>query len=74
MEWEAVVTVVAIPSQPALLMWPCVTSAKPSVLSPRASRAILHSRHSADCILPILVRKLAVGVRFSDDEVIEHLD
>jgi len=56
------VTVVAIPSQPALLMRPCVSFARPSVLSPRASRAILHSRHPADCILPILVRKLAVGV------------
>ena len=37
--------VVAIPSQPALLMWPCVSSTRLSVLSPRASRAILHSRH-----------------------------
>jgi len=62
MEWWAAVTDVAIPSQPALLMWPCVSSARPSVLSPRASRAILHSRRPADCILPILVRKLAVGV------------
>ena len=62
MEWRAAVTVVAIPAQPALLMWPCVSSARPSVLSPRASRAILHSRHPADCILPILVRKLAVRV------------
>ena len=43
MEWWAAVTVVAIPSQPALLMWPCVSAARPSVLSPRASRAILHS-------------------------------
>jgi len=50
MEWWAAVTVAAIPSQPALLMWPCVSSARPSVLSPRASRTILHSRHPADCI------------------------
>jgi len=56
MEWWAAVAVVAIPSQPALLMWPCVSAARSSVLSPRASRAILHSRHPADCILPILVR------------------
>jgi len=28
---------------------------RPSVLSPRASRAILHSQHPADCVLPILV-------------------
>jgi len=57
MEWWAAVTVVAIPSQPALLMWPCVSSARLSVLSPRACHAIQHSRQSADCILPILVRK-----------------
>jgi len=62
MEWWAVVTVIVIPSQPVLLIWPCVSAARPSVLSPRASRAILHSRHPADCILPILVRKLVVGV------------
>ena len=61
MEWWAAVTAVAIPSQPALLMRPYFSSARQSVLSPRASRAILHSRHPADCILPILVRKLAVG-------------
>ena len=62
MEWWAAFTVVAIPSQPALLMWPCVSAARPSVLSPRVFHAILHSRHPADCILPILVRKLTVGV------------
>jgi len=62
MDWWAAVTIVAIPSQSALLMWQCVLSARPSVLSPRASRTILHSRHPADCILPISVRKLAVVV------------
>ena len=31
MEWWAAVTVVAIPSQPALLMWPFVSSARPSM-------------------------------------------
>jgi len=47
------------PSQSVLLMWPCDPAARPSVLSPRAPRAILRSRrHHADCILPILVRKL----------------
>jgi len=51
MEWWAAVTVVAIPSQHALLMWPCVSAARLSVLSPRASRAILHSQHPADCIV-----------------------
>ena len=62
MEWWAAVTVVAIPSQPALLMWPCVSAARPSVLPSRSSRAILHNRHPADCILPIFVRNLTVGV------------
>ena len=62
MEWWAAVTIVAIPLQPALLMRLYVSSARPSVLSPQASRAILHNRHPADCILPILVRKLAFGV------------
>jgi len=38
MEWWAAVTVVAIPSQPALLIWPCISAATPSVLSPQASR------------------------------------
>ena len=53
MERWAAVTVVIIPSQqPALLMWPCVSAARPSVLSPQASRAILHSRHPAECIMP----------------------
>ena len=50
MEWWAAVTVDVIPSQPALLMRPCVSAARPSVLSPRASHAILQSRHPADCI------------------------
>jgi len=57
-EWWTAVTVVEL----AVLMWPCVSAARPSVLSPQASRAILHSRHPADCILPILVKRLAVGV------------
>jgi len=42
------------------------------VLSPRASRAILHSRHPADCILPILVRKVAVCV-FPATVISNHL-
>jgi len=62
MEFWAAVTVVAIPSQPALLMWPCVSANRPSELSPWASRTIVQSRHPADCILPILDRKVAVGV------------
>jgi len=48
----------------ACTVWPCVSAARPSVLSPWASHTILHSRHpaAADCILPILVTKLAVSV------------
>ena len=72
MEWWAAITVVAIPSQPALLMWPFVSFARPSVLSPRASRAILHSRHPADCILHIWVQKLAVVV-FPDTTIPNRL-
>jgi len=67
MEWWAAVTVVAIPSQTALLMWLCVSSARPSVISPRVSCAILHSQHPADCILRILVRKQAVVVISATD-------
>jgi len=42
MKWWAAVTVVAIPSQKALLMCPYVSSGKFSVLAPRYSRALLH--------------------------------
>ena len=42
MKWWAVVKVVAIPSQKALLMCPYV-SGKFSVLAPRCSRALLHN-------------------------------
>ena len=53
MDCWAAVTVVAIPSQPALLMWPWpyVSTAGLSVLLPHASRNLeflLHSRHPAD--------------------------
>ena len=57
---------------PALLMGPCVSSARPSVLSPQASRAILHSQPPADCIKPILVRKRAVGI-FPATTIPNHL-
>ena len=33
------------------------------MLSPRASRAILHSRHPADCILPILVEQIELQAK-----------
>jgi len=55
MEWWAAGTVIAISSQPALVMWPCVSAARQSVLLPRASHAIVRSRYPADCVLPILV-------------------
>jgi len=42
-EEMAAVTVVAIPSQKALLMCPYVSSGKFSVLAPRCSRALLHN-------------------------------
>jgi len=38
MEWWAAVTVVAIPLQPALLMWLCVSAPRPSELSPWGHR------------------------------------
>ena len=43
MKWWAAVTVVAIPSQKALLMCPYVSSGKFSVHAPRCSRALLHN-------------------------------
>jgi len=42
-KWWAAVTVVAIPSQDALLMCPYVSSVKFSMLAPRCSRALLHN-------------------------------
>jgi len=54
MKWWTAVIVFAIPSQPALLIWPYVSAAKLSMLLPKASRTFLHSRHPADCILPIV--------------------
>jgi len=43
MKGWAAVTVVAIPSQKALLMCPYVSSGKCSLLAPRCSRALLHN-------------------------------
>ena len=43
MKWWAAVTVVAIPSQKALLICPYISSGKFSVLAPRCSRALLHN-------------------------------
>ena len=62
MKWWAAVTVVAIPSQKALLMCPCVSSGKFSVLAPHCSRALLHNLQlSSDCCL-IVASHLATGM------------
>ena len=65
MKWRVAVIVFAIPSQPALLISPYVSAAKLSILLPKASRTFLHSRHPADCILPIVATWLAGGVILS---------
>jgi len=52
MKWWAAVTVVAIPSQKALLMCPYVSSGKYLVLAPRCSCAFLHNLQiTSDCCL-----------------------
>ena len=52
MKCWAAVTVVAIPSQKALLMCPYVSSGKFSVLAKRCSRALLHNlQPTSDCCL-----------------------
>ena len=52
MKWWAVVTLVAIPSQKALLMCPYVSSGKSSMLAPRCSCALLYNLHlTSDCCL-----------------------
>jgi len=55
-------TVVAIPSQKALLMCPYVSAGKFSVLAPRCSRALLHNlQPTSDCRL-IFASHLATGM------------
>jgi len=62
MKWWAAVTVVAIPSQKALLMCLYVFSSKFSVLAPCCSRALLHNLcTTSDCRL-ILAGHLATGM------------
>jgi len=52
MNWWAAVTVVAIPSQKALLMCPYVSSGKLLVFALRCSRALLHDlQPTSDCRL-----------------------
>jgi len=59
--WAAV-TVVAIPSQKALLMWPCVSSGKFSVLAPRCSRAFLHNLQFTSDYCLIFASHLSTGM------------
>jgi len=62
MKWCAAVMVVAIPSQKALLMCPYVSSGKLSVLSPRYSRALLHSLQPTSNHRLIFASHLATGM------------
>jgi len=62
MKWWATVTVVAIPSQKALLMCPYVSSVKFSVLAPRCSRALLHNLQLTSDRCLILASHLATGM------------
>jgi len=62
MKWWAAVTVVAIPSQKALLMCPYVSSGKFSVLAPRCSRARLHNLQLTSDRCLIFASHLATGM------------
>jgi len=62
MKWWAAVTVVVIPSQKALLMCPCVSSSKFSVLAPRCSRALLHNLQLTSDRWLIFASHLATGM------------
>jgi len=62
MKWWAAVTVVAIPSQKALLMYPYVSSGKISVLALRCSRALLHNLHLTSDRCLVFASHLATGM------------
>jgi len=62
MTWWAAVTVVAIPSQKALLMCPYVSSGKFSVLASRCSRALLHNLQLTSDRYLIFASHLATGM------------
>jgi len=62
MKWCAAVTVVAIPSQKALLMCPYVSSGKFSVLAPSCSCALLHNLQLTSDRCLIFASHLATGV------------
>jgi len=61
MKWWAAVTVVAIPSQKALLMCTYVSSGKFSVLAPRCSRALSHNLQLASDHYLIFASHSATG-------------
>jgi len=60
-KWWAAVTVVAIPSQKALLMCPYVSSGKFSVLAPCCSSALLHNLQLTSDRCLIFASHLATG-------------
>jgi len=64
MKWWAAVTVVAIPSQQALLMCQYVSSGTFSMLAPRCSGALLHNIKltSERCLIFALASHLATGM------------
>jgi len=62
MKWWAAVTVVAIPSQKALLMCPYVSSGKFSVLAPHCSCAFLHNLQLTFDRCLIFASHLATGL------------
>ena len=62
MKWWAAVTVVAIPSQKALLMCPYVSSGKFPVLAPRCSRALWHNLQLTSDRCLIFASHLATGM------------
>ena len=62
MKWWAAVTFVAILWQKALLMCPCVSSGKFSVLAPRCSRALLHNLQLTSDRCLIFASHLATGM------------
>jgi len=62
MKWWAAVTIVAIPSQKALLMCPYVISGKFSLLALRCSRTLWHHLQPTSDRLFILASHLAIGM------------
>jgi len=72
MQCWAAVTVVAIPSQKALLMCPYVSSGTFSVLAPRCSRVLLHNLQLTSDRCLIFASHLATGM-IPASAIISHL-